>query len=510
MTLTPATLPTRRELRARMRPDDIEMLNSETAADVDSHTESVPSQNITDLTEPNHEDEEVDVVPEELGWGLNRSGWRRWVRVYPQAEDGASSTTRQLQILNTALIAAPTDEEGTLNGRDRISRTSVFHERMSAYRKGQVDSINSCTSGAVGAGKSTSEKLTEIGRPVLLDRQAFIVIDKKPENGVGEFTELTLAAGSTPIVFALGEEGSRLNPLDMSILGMTTESGGAIGEAKQRGVLRAAAELMQDGKKLTKFEMGALRGAHREALRAAEADRGREPVITDVIDALGKARIPEFAHLEKRARSRMHEAGIGLQSLFLMLVDEYPGLFDGETSKDVNLGKKLTTFDISQITNGPAVSIIMLLIQSWTIARLTDMGTRIPTTQVLSEGWWVGGGPAGEVFRSNLKLSRGLGLATAVDFHHISDFKADDPAVGFMKEAGIVRVFRQDRKEDAMAAESTFGFQKGTWRQLMTLPNGTHYLKIGTNPEILVDGVRSDYEIGISSTNGAIGERDIV
>ena len=53
------------------------------------------------------------------------------------------------------------------------------------------------------------------------------------------------------------------------------------------------------------------------------------------------------------------------------LLQDYDGLLDGETSKNVDLRGKLTVFDISQLPDqGPAVPAVMAIGHMWLLGRL--------------------------------------------------------------------------------------------------------------------------------------------
>jgi hypothetical protein len=52
---------------------------------------------------------------------------------YAPAFQGAPTTTRQAEILNTALIAAPTGVEGVAAGRDVLSQTAISKDPFTVY-----------------------------------------------------------------------------------------------------------------------------------------------------------------------------------------------------------------------------------------------------------------------------------------------------------------------------------------------------------------------------------------
>jgi hypothetical protein len=86
---------------------------------------------------------------------------------YAPAFQGAPTTTRQAEILNTALIAAPTGVEGVAAGRDVLSQTAISKDPITDYNSTprRITSTNVLVVGDVGAGKSAYTKTcTSCGR----------------------------------------------------------------------------------------------------------------------------------------------------------------------------------------------------------------------------------------------------------------------------------------------------------------------------------------------------------
>ncbi|TIH33779.1 ATP/GTP-binding protein [Subtercola vilae] len=418
---------------------------------------------------------------------------------YAPTAPGAPSTTRQAEILNTAVIAAPTDDEGILVGRDTLSRTPVAHDPITAYNKRIVDSPNVVCMGDVGSGKSSLLKTVYVARPLLLKGRRVCVIDKKAQGEESEYARLCREMGYDTIRLRIGSdsEGSTLNMLDPLLLG--GDKGGG-----RYATLRTVAELSQSGKELTSWEGKALRMAYRYGIRTAER-AGRVPVIPDVIEFLGNVDIDEFKDLAPHAKRKMNEAGLTVKFLLDKLVsDELEGLFDRETSKDVRLDGKLTVFDISRLPeSGPALTISMMLINVWLLG-IMKKHPGWQTNCVVEEGWHLVGGPSGKVIQSNAKLARAHGLSNIVSLHHVSDIPKKDPAIAFIKEAQTVHLYRQGLNDDARMCERLFSLKPGTAKQLQGLPNGRQYLKIGTRPEMLVEHTRSRWEVAMTDTNEAL------
>ncbi len=440
--------------------------------------------------------EAVMELPDPRGYVVRRSARRARRGWYAPLTPPALTSTRQAEILNTALVAAPTDARGIINGKDMLSNTPVAHDPFTAYEHGTITSPNVTVLGVIGAGKSSLIKTVYVLRPLILRNRRAVVMDKKDRGGEGEYCELARELGSEPFRMVVGAGGTTLNLLDPAILA----GGGLSGQYR---LLRSMAELSNDGLPLEKWEKKALRAAHKATLRQAEHD-GRVPVLEHLLHQLGRMH-PDFDEYSKKARERIHQAGLGVHQLLeAMVVDELSGLFDGPTSRNVRLADKLTVFDVSQLPDdGPAVSMVMTVANVWLLGTLRHQrGLR--TNFIAEEGWNLVGGPGGRVFQANAKLSRGLGLSNIAAIHHVADIPTSDPAIAMLKEAQTVHLYRQDRADDIEAITKMYTLDAGSAGTLGNLDNGHHLLKIGNRREIHVEHVRSKLERGLTNTDAAM------
>lgn len=434
---------------------------------------------------------------EQNGYVRKRNRLLQQAGFYSPAVKGAPSTTRQTEILNPGVLAAPTNFEGILIGEDTLSKTAVAHDALTAYRRGIVDSPNVCTIGDVGAGKSSLTKSVYVLRPLLLQGRRCVVIDKKLQEGQGEYTPVANAFGIDPIRMVIGDAGYRLNLLDPALQG-GDKGGGML------GVLLATTQILNDEVPLDAWEKKALRVALRRAMAHAEAEE-RTQVIADVHGYLGDVDGDWFRQMRESAKDRMHEAGLTVAFLLERMFEEMPGLFDGETSKAVSLDRKLTVFDIAALPEaGPSIPIAMMLINAWTLGTIKQNPGKFTTNFDVEEGWFLVGGPMGQVLRSNSKLARALGMSVYANLHHISDIPVDDPAIAFIKEAETLHLFRQAKADDAQLAAQIAGLRPGAAEALMTLPNGHHFLKVGRQAEVRVRHVRSPLETELTDSDGAL------
>lgn len=442
--------------------------------------------------------------PPVQGYRVRRSLRRARRGCYAPATAAALTSTRQAEILNPALVAAPTDSCGIVIGRDLLSNALVAHDPFTAYERGLVSSPAVLAIGAIGSAKSSLLKTAYVMRPLALKARRVVVMDRKDRGGEGEYCELARHLGVEPLRFVVAGgagghgagSGTRLNILDPLVLA----GSGVPGQAR---LLIALAELANDGQALDKWEKAALRAAHTAALRRAEAD-GVVPVLDHLLAALGGAHL-EFADHSPAAAERIHQAGLGVRHLLAaLLADELAGLFDGPTSHQVALADRLTVFDISQLPDeGPAAAMVMAVANVWLLGVLrTRRGLR--TNFIAEEGWDLVGGPGGRVFQRNSKLARGLGLSNVAALHHVADIPAGDPAIAMLTEAQTAHLYRQDRADAIDAVARLYDLSPGSRDALADLPVGHHLLKIGNRREIHVEHVRSRLEMGLTDTDAAM------
>ncbi|WP_159096624.1 ATP-binding protein [Miniimonas sp. S16] len=382
-------------------------------------------------------------------------------------------------------------------GIDAITGWPVYHDVYQAYQdRSDFQSPNVIVVGDIGNGKSSLCKTWGVLRQLLLGRRV-VVIDKKLQEGQGEYAPLARALGVEPIRFRRGGGGTRINVLDPMI---ATEGGQD--EVGQTDLLYAVmAEAL--GRSVKTVERKAVRVAHASAIAHARAE-GRVATIRDVATWLldPDTSVQHAGVLEGELLTWGRECGFALEEL---IEGDLAGLIDGETSQDISLENGLTVFDISALPEeGPAIPIVMAIISTWMRARWMSDPEPVPTVIVIEEGWHLVGGKFAEVTRRNMRLSRGAGLQHVTALHHLSDVVRDPHAVAVVQDAATVIIYQQAKRGDAEDCVRMFGLPESAVDVIQNLPQGTFLLRIGTGVPVMVSHVRSQIERSLTDTDGAM------
>lgn len=436
-----------------------------------------------------------------------RRGW------YAPSAEGAPSTTRQVEILNTAIIGTPTGFDGIVQGRDVVSQTPFTHDAVTAYNAvpRRVSSPNAVTLGDVGAGKSTKCKVGLMRELVPLNRRA-LIFDKKAQGDEGEYANVARLFGSEPIRFSLDGQGTKINMLDPLIAQtmLDDRKDNALYRSRDSrfALLQNAVELVRGGHELSSWDEEALRAALRETDRHLEG--GRTATISDLLPHLGY--IADYARtqdgLREGALDALHEAGVQLRFTLHTLLDSYGGMLDGETSKDVDLRGKITSWDISQLPeDGPAIPVVMQMGYSWLLGRVrAERGVK--TSVIWEEGWHAIDGPIAKYMRSSQKLSRALGIANQFNLHKASDLDTGERSnsKAILEESPTTYIFRLGKREDADWACKMFDLPRDTADTIMHLPDGQFIAKVGKADPVQVHNILSPLEARVTNTDEALAE----
>ncbi|MFD4406645.1 ATP/GTP-binding protein [Nocardia sp. NPDC058499] len=442
--------------------------------------------------------------PKRRRW-LDKLGW------YEPRREGAWSTTRQAEALNLATSRRSVRQEGVAAGLNKISQELEILDQFALYGD-EISGINVCVIGDIGKGKSSLIKTAFCLRQLVPNRQV-VILDRKPQSGVGEYTPIARALGAASIRFKTGGGGACVNLLDPAISTGGEHSGGLDGvvpAGQEALVLAVLADSM--GRDLDEREKAAV-GMVLEVINAEARAQGRAPVVRDLAMRLLNPEPGDGTMFGDRWAERAREWGLQPGLALLRLADrDLKGLVDQETSPQVSDALEqhsLVHFDLSALpTDGPALRIVMTVINTWLANRLASRSSRFQqTVLIVEEGWHVAQGSTGEVFQANMKLSRGLGLGTVSAFHHISDLPENSPARALMQEASIVVLFGQDREDDIRETVRLYRLPAGTEEALMRLGRGQALVKIGTRDPFLLEHIRSPHEIVLTDTDTAVKGR---
>lgn len=438
---------------------------------------------------------------------LDRFGW------YEVLQRPIRSSTRQIAGLFLGVSAAPTSYAGIFIGKEQHTGWPFFHDVFAAYQAKLITSPNVVVFGAVGAGKSSFLKTWAVLRQLLLGRRVVVIDKKRQQRGTGsaqgEYAQLARALGIEPIRFVIGGElGTKINVLDPHLAGSHIDGdGGASQMQLLRAVLREAL-----GRRIKPMEGRALAVAREVAITEAQA-AGRIADVRDVVRHLEDPQaealefVPSWVRLDD-IRRWGQEAGAELGRL---VREDMKGLIDGPTSADVSLSSGLTVFDVSALPDdGPAVPIVMAIINSWLRAVLDSQTETVPTAVVIEEGWHLVDGSFAKVTKRNQKIARGEALMNVTAFHHISDVDEKSPAIAAIKEAGTVVMYGQDKLDDAKRIVELFNLPTSTIETLLTLPQGTALIKVGSHKPVLVTHMRSAWERALTDTDDAMTSTGMV
>ena len=246
-----------------------------------------------------------------------RPGHRGWLKV---RREGAPTTTRQAEVLNTAIIGSPGDERGVVIGTDRLSAAMLAHDQFTAYEAGTITSPNVCCLGMVGAGKSSLIKTVYVERPLLLRRRRAVVVDKKLRGGEGEYAELTRRFGAEPF---------RFDPDDPQAVDVHERAGP--GDPGRRRPRRAAATAVR-GRASSPATAPWTSGTTPPSTRrtgppcAEFEDARRVPVIPDLIATIpAVVNAPEFAGLRPATLDLIEQAAWSLRFRLRTAAGRRPG-----------------------------------------------------------------------------------------------------------------------------------------------------------------------------------------
>lgn len=439
---------------------------------------------------------------------LDRLGW------YELVEEPVSISTRQAEALNPALVSTHPPLAGPPLGYDVLTGQPITLSAHEAYLQKRISSPNVLILGAVGSGKSSLMKTQYVSRAVALGMQV-VVFDRKRQEDRGEYYLTSKAVGGQTIRFDRSG-GAVVNILDPRIAHVTSKVG-SDQRVGQDELLRMVAEHAHGP--LDSYESKALREAHATALARA-ATENRVAVLPDVVAALFD---PDVAGIDRTLisdevvdKKRLTEWGLALAFDLESLIDGHlSGLISGPTAAEdggeLDLSSPLLVVDTSALAeDSPALSLVMAVMATY----LSSIWSATPGQRIIDieEGYHTVNLPGvARVFRALAKRGRGIGLSMTIAMHHVSDVPDDSDANALIREAGIVHVYKQDKSDDAEMCVRLFNLPTDILEELMTLDEGQHVLKVGSEAPRFVAHVRTAREEAMTDTEaGMAGVSSIV
>jgi type IV secretory pathway VirB4 component len=399
---------------------------------------------------------------------------------------GHRCTTRHAQAVYPFMAAGGLGGRGVFIGRDAAGGAFCFDPWV-LYGSGVLDDPNVIVLGKLGQGKSSLVK-TLLWRMLLFGRRAF-VLDVKREYG-----PLCRAVGVTPISLVPGG-GVRLNPL-----------ASRPEEHAQLDLLRAVA-ITATGGPLSQIEAGALR----EALRAVRARGGGEPTLPEIATALFAPSAEMAARLRTSAERLAADARRAALALQDLCEGPLRGMFDGPTSRGLDLDARLLVLDLHAVRDSPAVGILMACATAWMSALLSRMAERPGRERLINvadESWKIVQHTGlGEWFQSNFKLARQFGVMNLVVLHKLADLQAVGDAgsraariaEGLIADASTRIVYHQDESQVPLTRE-LLGLSETEAQLISMLSAGQALWRVGSR-SFVVQHYRSQREAELTNTD---------
>jgi len=379
-------------------------------------------------------------------------------------------STAHLQAAYPFIAESGLGGRGVFIGQDLFGGGSFCYDPFELYAQGVLTDPNMILLGHIGRGKSSLVK-TYILRQQVFGRKA-AVMDPK-----GEYGDLAAALGVTPLRLSPGGH-IRLNPLDPGPGALELDVEETV--ARQESLLTSISEAA-----LKRGLAPAEQTACRLALDHTRL-RTSKPTIPEVAAALLK---PNHASALRAHTTvdRLSEDGREVALELLRLCEgDLRGMFDGQTSVDIDWDGPLVVIDLSALHQSDALPILMTCAAAWLQSAFArpGAGKRIV---VVDEAWsilrTVG---IARWMQANFKLSRAYGIQNLIVMHRISDLKATGDvgseqrtiAEGLLADAGTRVVYAQSADE-IVSARELLGLTGTEANLLPTLGRGEAVWKVG-------------------------------
>ncbi len=319
-------------------------------------------------------------------------------------------TTRHLGAAYPLLAGSGSLARGTLIGRNLLGGAFTY-DPFERYATKSLSNPNMVVLGQIGRGKSALVK-TYLWRQAVFGRRAWVVDPK------GEYRGLARRWGVRPIALRPGGP-VRLNPLERAT---PAQLGGAPGANQASSELLATLAATGLGRRLAPRERTAL-----ELALAATVASSAPATVPGVVERLFDP-LPGTAAAVRSDDTTLVEDGRDVALELRRLVHgDLAGMFDGPTSKGVDLSGPLVVLDLSALYGSPALAMLMACATAWLQAAATreTENAEEKILLVVDEAWVILHQlSVARWLQASFKLSRARGVANMVVLHRVSDLKA--------------------------------------------------------------------------------------
>jgi hypothetical protein len=368
-------------------------------------------------------------VPPAWGWKIPLAGRAAHVTAAPEYQ----ATTTQVCGLYPYVAGSGTPAAGTPVGRHQLWGEVVCLDPLAWLRAGLVTNPGEFVLGQPGVGKSTLVK-RQITGAVATGTRVLVLGDTKPD-----YTMLTEHLGGQ--VIRIGRGLDRINPLDAGPLGAALRRmAGPDAQAlrwevrsRRLSLLMALCTLVR-GTAITNAEEVIL-GRAIDLL--VERSPAAQPTITDVLDVLEKGpdTVRAGARTDTPAAFQDRAADL-IFTLDLLCTGSLAGVFDGPTTRPIDLDAPAVSVDISRVGAAGDKLLTAAMLCTWAhgyamvdaAAALAEqhLAPRRSYMGVMDELWRALRGAPGlvEYADSLTRLNRAKGMSSVMITHSLADLDA--------------------------------------------------------------------------------------
>ncbi len=404
-----------------------------------AHPSSLPQESQESL-----EGLDPEYVAPLWGWPVPNGGRACHVTAAPEYQ----ATTNQICGLFPFTAGSGTPTSGTPLGRHQLHGEVVCMDPLEWLRAGLVTNPGVFVLGQPGTGKSTLVKRLLVGA-VSRGTRGLVLGDSKPD-----YTALVSYLGGQ--VIEIGRGLDRINPLDSGPLGSVLRKLSGPDADKLRwevrsrrlSLLLALCTLVREAPLSNGEEVMLGRAIDLLDERLAGS---REPTVPDVLTALSQG--PDELRTAARARSEddyRKRTDDLVFTLDLLCSGSLAGVFDGPTTKPIDLDAPIVSVDISRTGGAGDKLLTAAMLCTWSYgygmvdaaAALAQFGLAPRRTYmgVLDELWRALRGAPGLVEHADAltRLSRAKGMASIMVTHSLADLDALPTEADRAKARGFV------------------------------------------------------------------------